>query len=654
MEMQTIIDIKNVNLQNIDQVAEERNLDERQKIDLLNEVIFEMRDEKVKESIELSKQILNNCDPLSDGTTYDKGIAYAHANIGFKSVIIGNMEEGFESLQNALSFFKKTEDEDGKAFVNVTMGNYYWGKGDYNTAMDLVFESLRNIEKLINPTYKGWVLFFVANFYNDLKNNELSIEYFNKAAEQFRLINYPVGLARTLNGVTNVYRRIKDYEKALEHAYAALDLHSKVGSIMGIARSYNDIGSINADKGDFDKAIEFLDKSLAIRKKTHNKQATITTLTELGEAYSQVKRYEQAADYLSEAKSLAKEIDAKAKLVRINLSISHVFKSSGDFLKALEFHEEAFSLKSEILESDAENKVKNVEARFLADKKEKEAEIHRLKNVELKNAYEQIEEKNKNITDSIFYAQRIQQAILPKQEILNQLFPEHFIFYQPKDIVSGDFYWAACKGDKKIFAAVDCTGHGVPGAFMSMIGNALLNEIVNEKGITDPSEILNQLRQGVIKALKQTGAECESKDGMDIALVALKKNDNGKTILQFAGANNPLWILKAANKTNPAELIELPANKFPIGIHLGIEKPYNEQELELSTGDICYIFTDGYADQFGGPNGKKLKYKAFKESLFTMHQKSLDVQKHEIKKILMDWKGELEQVDDILVAGIRV
>ncbi len=257
---------------------------------------------------------------------------------------------------------------------------------------------------------------------------------------------------------------------------------------------------------------------------------------------------------------------------------------------------------------------------------------------------EVIELKNKDITDSINYAKRIQEAILPTRENFKSLFPESFILFKPKDIVSGDFYWLSEKNGKAYIAAADCTGHGVPGAFTSMIGNALLNEIVNDKLIAEPGQILDALREGIIKALKQSGKEGESKDGMDISLCAFNLKTNE---LQYAGAYNPLFLIRKN------ELSEVKADKFPIGISDN-QKHFTNHKIDLQKGDTIYIFSDGYADQFGGPGGKKYMRKRLKDLLLGFQQLSMQEQWSSMDKSLIDWQGGAEQVDDILVIGIRI
>ncbi|MFI5164166.1 MAG: two-component regulator propeller domain-containing protein, partial [Bacteroidia bacterium] len=225
---------------------------------------------------------------------------------------------------------------------------------------------------------------------------------------------------------------------------------------------------------------------------------------------------------------------------------------------------------------------------------------------------EEIEYKNRNITDSINYAKRIQEAILPQYEQMRNRFPESFILYKPRDIVSGDFYWFAEKERKFIIAACDCTGHGVPGAFMSLIGYSLLNEVILEKTFTDPANALDSMKKGIIKSLGQTGQEGEQKDGMDMSLISLEVElEKSKVVqkLKYAGANNPLYIVRKG------ELIELNADKMPIGIYYGQDRPFVNKDVQLEPGDTFYLFSDGYADQFGGSQGKKFTKKRFKDLL---------------------------------------
>ena len=259
----------------------------------------------------------------------------------------------------------------------------------------------------------------------------------------------------------------------------------------------------------------------------------------------------------------------------------------------------------------------------------------------------ELEEKNRDIMGSITYAKRIQEAILPSKDTIYKKLKKVFILYQPKDIVSGDFYWFAEENGIKIFAVVDCTGHGVPGAFMSMIGHNLLHQIVLEKGVTDPGEILNNLHKGVQEALRQGHNEISTNDGMDVSIITI--NDSKKQI-RWAGANRPLVMVNM-----DGELSKLDGNKYPIGgAQYDVNRSFTTHTVNAAKTAMAYMFSDGYADQFGGEKGKKFMVKRFHELLGSIHLKSADEQRDELKKHFEDWRLNHEQVDDVLIVGIEI
>lgn len=259
-----------------------------------------------------------------------------------------------------------------------------------------------------------------------------------------------------------------------------------------------------------------------------------------------------------------------------------------------------------------------------------------------------VEVKNKEILDSITYAKRIQYAILPPQQMVKKHLPSSFIFYRPKDIVAGDFYWMETveqdngKEPLVLFSVADCTGHGVPGAMVSVVCNNALNRAVREFGLVRPNDILDKTRELIIEQFEKS--EDDVKDGMDVALCAL---DRETMTLQFAGANNSLYIIRNQS------FMEVKADKQPVGKHID-SRPFTRNEVKLEKGDHLYIFSDGFADQFGGPEGKKFKTSKFKDLLLSIHSKSMEEQANEIDAVFASWKGKLEQVDDVLVMGVMV
>ena len=263
--------------------------------------------------------------------------------------------------------------------------------------------------------------------------------------------------------------------------------------------------------------------------------------------------------------------------------------------------------------------------------------------------YDEVETQKKEMTDSIEYAKRIQTVMLPEKGLINEILNDYFVLFQPRDIVSGDFYWVSAKTEKTMVVVADCTGHGVPGAFMSILGMTFLNAIVQNENL-QADVILNLMRGQVINALKQTGKDLENKDGMDMALCII---DWGNARIEYAGANIPLILLRSTLITEH-ELIEVNPDRMPIGIYASNTRPFTRQTIPIIPGDSIYMFSDGYCDQFGGPNLKKFKKKNLIKLLVEIHSLSMTEQKKRLLRNLELWQGDLPQVDDILMLGIKI
>jgi serine phosphatase RsbU (regulator of sigma subunit) len=270
-------------------------------------------------------------------------------------------------------------------------------------------------------------------------------------------------------------------------------------------------------------------------------------------------------------------------------------------------------------------------------------------NEELKKLYEVTNAQKEEIINSLNYAERIQKAVLPPEDYVTELINEHFIFYQPKEIVSGDFYWIKQINQYIILVSADCTGHGVPGALMSMLGISYLNEIVQRKEITMASQVLNELRKEIKHSLRQTGKKEESRDGIDMALCVI---DTSTGIMQYSGAFSPLYIV-SHNNGEPA-LKETKADQMPVGVHILSDKSFTNHEIQLEIGDTFYISTDGFIDQTGGSNKTRFGSNNFKKLLLEIYDNPLFEQKKILQQILKDWMGDNPQRDDILVIGARL
>lgn len=526
----------------------------------------------------------------------------------------------------------------------------FWFRGEYDKGFEYLFTALK-MARSGTSLNLGWNYYALGVFYFDTHDLENSERYYAKALEQFSALQYPYGKARAKTGLGTVAIHQNKFDKARELLSAAVLTYRHLSHAAGLSRALNDLGLIEKKTKNFVAAQELFEESILLRQELLHFQGLITTYTEMGEMYSWSGRYAEALDLLNRALELAIQAGARQKRARLHKLLSEVYKLSGETQLALEHLESYHELITNLMSDEATNNIKKIQTRFEKEKAEQVAEIERSKNAELKSAYEIIERKNKDIEDSILYARRIQEGILPHTDTIGHCFRDLFVFYRPKDIVSGDFYWMSQspspeKAALTSIAVVDCTGHGVPGAFMSVLGNTLLNQTIFKPEIVFPNDVLDYLNRELPNNLKSSGQELSIRDGMDMGLCSF---DLKNQLLYFSGANNPCWIFR--NK----DVLELKADKQAISAGTDFEKkPFSCTEFKLLGGDLVVLFTDGFADQFGGPRGKKFKYKTLKELLQKHAQEPLEKVKQQLQNTFENWKGELEQVDDVCMIGIRI
>jgi len=481
-----------------------------------------------------------------------------------------------------------------------------------------------------------------------------------------------------------------------------LKIAEESGDKNEIARNLGNIGSAYIEQENYPKALEYDFKALEIDKKIGSKDLISSLMGNIGSLYLKTGKFKYAEEYLKKAISLDDSIGAMDDLRVAEENISHLYDTTMRYQLALIYYKKSIALKDTIFSQENKKQLVRKEMNYEFDKKEaatkaendkqqavaaaeskkqkiiiwsvisglllvivfsgfilrslrvtrKQKNVIELQKNEVLRQKEIVEKQKEKITDSITYAQRIQQSILMEESEIQNYLPESFIYFQPKDIVSGDFYWFSKLEDKIIMAAVDCTGHGVPGAFMSMIGNTLLNQIVNEKHITKPSEILDHLNLGVYEALHQQKDGALSDDGMAISLCMI---DYKNREIQYAGAENPLWIV------SEGQLEIIKANVHGIGgggmlakMHDPLKKGFTNNVIAIKEGMSIYLFTDGYMDQFGGLDRKKFGAQKFKEMLLNFQNLSWQKQKELIASAHTDWKGNTIQIDDVLVIGIKI
>ncbi len=634
-----------------------------------------------------NQRLVDSIQKFIQSTTNDtsKTLALISLSDQYKN---NNLDKALKYGQDALDLSIKANISQRMGYSHNKIGDLYLEKGDLGSALDHYLKALKISENRKDSTAICRLYHSIGEIYYQKKNPKEALNYFNISLSIAKQLNLKKEMSMNYNSIGIIYTIQKKYNEALKNYRYNQKISEELGNEQGIAACCANISIVYYQMGDLSLAIEYTKKAIKIHEEIGNKGNLLGNYSNLGVLYIQVEKYNEAEAVLQKAMDYVKESSDKNVISTVYENFAELYERKNDFYSAYKYSELFADIKDTIYSESNSRQSNELTAKYESEKKEltisslekdnaladekltreKNLKIYLLlfsiliaavgfvlfngniqkkkANLALSSAYKEIEEKNKDITDSINYSKRIQDASLPPIELNHQLFPDSFILFKPKDIVSGDFYWYAEKNGKKLIAACDCTGHGVPGALMSMLGINFLNQIVNENGITSPTEILNLLHKEIRTALKQE-EQNESKDGMDIALVTF----NSETEIEYAGAHRPLWIIDDKKK----ESIEIKPDKFSIGgLQSETERKFTNHKIGLSKGDSIYIFSDGYADQFGGVGGKKFMTKNFKSLLLNTHSKPMVEQKHILKQAMKEWKGERYQVDDVLVIGIRI
>jgi len=629
------------------------------------------------------------------------GIATIYNNLGLVNQYQGNYSKAEDFFKRASVLYDEIKDKQrySLSLSNLGLVNEYLG--NYEKAIQCLMEALKIDEELNDKHGIAANIGIIGLVYMNQNNNAKAIEYLLKSLKMHQDLGNLAESASAFGNLGLAYMGIEEYEKSIDYYHKSLKICEALGSKRRIAGNLNNVGNVYAAQGNNLKALEYWLRSLKISKELGDKEGVAVNYGNLGIIYTKLGNYQKAEDYIKKSLSISKAIKAKEHIQNSYQSLAELFAKQGNYRKAYKYNLLSADMQDSLFSDISAIQITELQEKYEAEKRDKEIELlnkdkllqiveidkkaaevkkqttqkyafilgfvlvlalalvvykgyrqKRQDNLLLATQKQIIETKNKDITDSIRYAERIQNAILPTAKQIKELLPDSFVLFRPKDIVSGDFYWLThvkTNGSlNSLVAAADCTGHGVPGAFMSMICSSLLNEAVNEKGITKPSDILKEVRKGVIAALKQTGAQGENKDGMDVALCNI---DIENRRLEYAGAYNSIYIVGA---NGDSQLREFRGDKQPVGFFSEDLEPFTNHEISMNKGETIYISSDGYIDQFGGPKGKKFKSKPFKDLLVSIQDKSMAAQKEMLEKSLDEWKGSIEQVDDILVIGIRV
>ena len=552
---------------------------------------------KTKEAFEINKKLVDLAESLND----QNKLGLAYSRMGSLFLKINDNEKAIRYFEKALKIFIQKNNYTGIENCYNQLGNCYSNKSYNDMAIEYFERGLEINKKTNDINRKINFLVGIGNVYYSLNNNEKALFFYKEALK----ID---GTGKNIiikNNIASVLMNMERYKEAkpylLEYYYESSNISDKSIGAFNLAQTYEQLG-------DYNSAMDFMDIYVRINDSL-NTAIHNSELSEIEAKYRNEKQEEQ---------NILLQERLKNKSLQIYFALAGIL-----FLLGLAF----FIFRG--------LRQKNKANLALAEKN---------KIIEEKNII--VEEQHKDITDSIKYAQRIQQAILPPDKLWSNILPQSFVFYQPKDILSGDFYWIEETAEYIFIAAADCTGHGVPGALMSIVNYNLLNRAVLEHGLTDAGAILDSVNKSLTLSLHQTFQESAVRDGMDVSICVINKSSKK---MNFAGAFNSIYLIRNN------EIQEFIPDKQPVGAFIEDNiKPFKNQTFQLMENDVVYMFTDGYADQFGGPKGKKYKYKQLQQLLLESHTKSFGEQKSIIKKSINDWKGNLEQVDDILLLGYKI
>jgi serine phosphatase RsbU (regulator of sigma subunit)/predicted negative regulator of RcsB-dependent stress response len=610
------------------------------RVDLLNQLAWEIRYNIQEESKKCSEEALK----ISKEKDYPRGRAYARINLGVNHFLKSENKEALELLRRALKYFTRFENEKGLSVALAFTGYVFESFGDYETGLEYAQKSLDKVKMIRFREGEAEIQSLIGLIYSRLPDYDRALIAYNEGLKIREKIRDRNAAASSFNRIGRIYSLKKEYDKALENYRKSLRIRKELNLCSALPWTYLGIASTYEEMNDLENAKKYYHKNLEEGIAAIDKRCSLQSMAGMGRVLLKMKHAEEAHKLLDDSMVLAKELKAKPLIYEIHFALADYYESSGDPAKALKHYKIYHELREEVNNDEARNRLKNQQIAFAVEKTEKEKEIFQLRNVELKAAYDEIQLINLEITTSINYASRIQAALLPQKETLEKTLSDHFILFLPRDVVSGDFYWASQVDNKIVFCAADCTGHGVPGAFMSMLGITFLDGIIHKQKILRADEILNRLKQDVMGALKQTGRKEEQKEGIDIALCIY---DPANKQLEFAGAYLPLYLIRKG------KLEEYTGNKIPISYVEEIPQSYQSKFIEIKKGDVLYLFSDGYADQFGGPDGKKFKYVGLKQYLTDIYNRPMEEQKKLLEENFYTWKGSREQIDDVILMGVR-
>ena len=691
--------------------------DDTNKVILLNKIsreyingnLFNDANPILEKSIDLSKKL-----------NFKKGLAHAFHNLGVLHMYQSNYTQAISNYNNALDIRTDIKDIQGIAATNNNLGMVFYEQGDFDKALNYHFKALKSREEIKDK--KG-----IADSYNNIGNIYLFLRNYDEALKKYtsslrlRLeIQDKYGESTSYNNIALCYYYYKKYDDAISMTKKAITISENLNDKLGLGNNYNNLGLNYYMLKNYPEAIKNYAIAIKIREELGNKSGVAAAYINLGSTYFMQKNGFEAKKAMNYGLNIALQTGNKNWLKQAYKGLYDVDSLMGNYKSAINNYKLYVMYSDSIVNEESDKEIMKSQMQYNFDKKaaadsikvaeEKKVTAAQLKQektqrfalygglalvlvfagfmfnrfritqkqkhiIELKEKETQlqksiIEEKHKEITDSINYAERIQRSFLATKELLDDNLKDYFVFFKPKDVVSGDFYWCAKLSNGNFaIATADSTGHGVPGAIMSLLNVTSLEKAIEH--YTNPADILNHTRQTIIERLKKDGSEEGGKDGMDCSLLVFdfvspfeggaQRAGDVAAILHIAAANNPVWIIRSnspfeggVRRTGDIELIEIKPDKMPVGKNDKQDQSFTTHTVELQKGDMIYTLTDGFPDQFGGEKGKKFMSKKLKELLLANVHLPIAQQKELLDSTFKNWVGDLEQVDDVTVVGIRI
>lgn len=648
--------------------SELKKANDTTKVNLLSSIGMEY----VETLPDTAMHYLNQSLLFAEKVDYIRGITRANRCIGYLHIYWGDYNNAVEQYLKAEKIYEQLGDKNSIPYNNIAVCYYYLG--NYQKSLDYYLKDLRILEKAENKELMIGTLNGIGNIYHEIKQYKDALFYYKKALAMSTELNHQREIVLVLKNIGNVYHVLNNNDTALVYYNKALSVSEKYGDKSETATILMNIGNIYNFQKNHTKSLNYYEKALSIHRELKKKNEIAITLFNIGTLEYKSGNYEKGIASLKKSLVIAESIDNKDVMINANYELAEAYYKKGDYKSAYNHYKIHSAVKDSVFNESSTKAIAEMSTKYETEKKEKEIEIltkekqnqaiirntfiagcvlllvvialfynrYRIKH----KANIEIAYKNKEINESISYAKRIQTSFLTSEKYIAKHLSDYFIFYQPRNVVSGDFYWLMEKNNNLYVCTADCTGHGIPGAFMSLISMGVLNEIIYSKThISHTDDILNELRRIIILAVNPEGSSEEGRDGMD---AVLSRFDFQKMEMEYSAANRSFYIIRNG------ELLTFKPDKMPIGKHVGMEKSFTRNVIPLQKGDCIYTFSDGYADQFGGTDDKKFQTKRLKKMFLDNYQKPMNIQKEIYAQTLKDWQGTNEQVDDILVMGVRV